>query len=76
MYFQSFSQALAMDGHGGFVWSAYGITAFVLFILILAPLRRKSRVMRHIAQQRRRAERSAAQQSEATTTSEPQAGEH
>ena len=30
MYFESFEALLAMGGHGGYVWSAYGIAIAVL----------------------------------------------
>ncbi len=45
MYFDSFSALLAMDGHGPFVWAAYGITTFVLVSLVVNPLLRKRRFM-------------------------------
>ncbi|MBT4521474.1 MAG: heme exporter protein CcmD, partial [Halieaceae bacterium] len=41
MFFDSFSAALHMGGHGGFVWSAYLITLLVVIILLVAPWRRE-----------------------------------
>jgi len=41
MYFESISAALQMDGHGGYVWSAYFITAIVVAIVLILPLRRE-----------------------------------
>jgi len=38
MYFESIGEALLMGGHGGFVWSAYGITFAVLTIALVRPL--------------------------------------
>ena len=38
MYFESIGEALSMGGHGGFVWSAYGITFAVLTIALIRPL--------------------------------------
>lgn len=56
MYFESVSQALAMNGHGAYVWSAYAITAFVLIQLMLAPRRGRRRLLRELrAEQRREA---------------------
>jgi len=43
MYFDSFSAAIAMDGHGGFVWAAYAVTAVVLVLLVTVPMRRRRR---------------------------------
>ena len=36
----TFSEFLAMGGHGGYVWSAYGITLLVLMISGWATTRR------------------------------------
>ena len=44
MYFDSLGAALAMDGHGAFVWSAYLITMLVLATILLAPRRRRRSV--------------------------------
>jgi len=46
MYFDSVSAALNMEGHGAFVWSAYGITFLVRAFMLLQPLLRG----RHLAQ--------------------------
>ncbi|MGB0765236.1 MAG: heme exporter protein CcmD, partial [Luminiphilus sp.] len=40
MYFDSVTAALNMEGHGAFVWSAYGITFLVLAFMLLQPLLR------------------------------------
>jgi heme exporter protein C len=48
MYFESLSAALAMNGHGAYVWSAYAITAFVLLQLMLAPRRGRRRLLREL----------------------------
>ena len=45
MYFESFAAALAMDGHGPYVWAAYSITLTVVALLVLRPLVRKRRLM-------------------------------
>ena len=49
MYFESFSQALSMDGHGGFVWAAYLITSIVIVLLLQAPRRRQKKILRQLA---------------------------
>lgn len=54
MYFETLSAALEMDGHGGFVWAAYAITFFVLFVIVVAPVRKHARVMRQLHGQFRR----------------------
>ena len=38
MYFDSVADALAMGGHGAFVWGAYGITFLIVFIVLLRPI--------------------------------------
>ncbi|MBV1930754.1 MAG: heme exporter protein CcmD [Porticoccaceae bacterium] len=39
--FDSLADFMAMSGHGPYVWSAYGISALVLFYLAVLPLRRR-----------------------------------
>lgn len=48
MYFDSLSAALTMDGHGGYVWAAYAVTAFVIVLLLVAPAVRSKRLLREI----------------------------
>ena len=56
MYFDSVHAALWMNGHGIFVWSAYGITLLVLAQLLLWPWSRRRRLLRELrGEQRRRA---------------------
>ena len=38
MYFDSVADALAMGGHGAFVWGAYGITFVIIFFVLLRPV--------------------------------------
>lgn len=38
MYFDSVADALAMGGHGVFVWGAYGITFLIVFLVLLRPV--------------------------------------
>lgn len=35
MYFESFAALWAMEGHGPYVWSAYGVTFMVLLALVV-----------------------------------------
>jgi len=37
-YFHSWHDFFAMGGYGVFVWSAYGITAFVMGLNIILPV--------------------------------------
>jgi heme exporter protein D len=48
MYFDSLQAALLMDGHGAFVWSAYGICLLVLGLLLSAPRRRRRRLLARV----------------------------
>jgi heme exporter protein D len=54
MYFESLEAAIAMDGHGGFVWAAYGICMLVLFLILLAPRRRQKKILRRLAGEQKR----------------------
>ena len=54
MYFDSLDAALAMGGHGLYVWSAYGITALVLLQLLVWPLRSQRRLLRELRGEQRR----------------------
>ncbi|MBN7798977.1 heme exporter protein CcmD [Parahaliea mediterranea] len=49
MYFDSVHAALAMEGHGPFVWAAYVITLAVLAAMLTAPARRARRLRRELA---------------------------
>jgi heme exporter protein D len=41
MQFESFSEFIHMGGHGTFIWSVYLITAVVILVNVLLPLRQK-----------------------------------
>ncbi|MCZ6831351.1 MAG: heme exporter protein CcmD [Gammaproteobacteria bacterium] len=45
MQFDSLAAALAMNGHGGYVWSVYLIAALVVVFLLLGPVLRSRRIM-------------------------------
>ena len=49
MYFQTLNDLLHMDGHGGFVWTAYIISVIVIFLILVAPLRRQRGFLRQLA---------------------------
>lgn len=55
IYFRSVEAALAMDGHGAYVWGAYGLTLLVIVVLLAVPLRRsrtaRRRVMAELSRQ-------------------------
>jgi heme exporter protein D len=54
MYFDSLHAVLAMDGHGAYVWSAYGLSVLVLVILLVNPRRRQRRLLREVQAELRR----------------------
>ncbi|MEZ5523920.1 MAG: heme exporter protein CcmD [Pseudomonadales bacterium] len=56
MYFESFSDFLAMGGHAKYVWIAYGIALVVFAFNILAPIIKRKRLMAEQARQLRREE--------------------
>jgi len=41
--FDSFTDFIAMGGHAGYVWPAYGLGLVVLAALVLAPIRARRR---------------------------------
>lgn len=56
MYFENMAAVWHMEGHGVFVWSAYGITFMVIGLMLALPLLRGRRLARAIhADERRRA---------------------
>tara|TARA_R110000823_G_scaffold130015_17_gene258097 strand:+ start:36018 stop:36224 length:207 start_codon:yes stop_codon:yes gene_type:complete len=54
MYFDSLQALVLMDGHGGFVWSAYAVTSLVIVWLLVAPALRRKRIMRELRGAHRR----------------------
>ena len=54
MSFDSFSEFLAMDGHGLYVWLSYAI-ALVLFVInLVSPLLRKKQLISELKRRLRR----------------------
>jgi heme exporter protein D len=64
MYFESLHAALAMDGHGPYVWSAYLSTILILALVLRAPLRQQGRLLRELRAQQRREESAASARAE------------
>ncbi|WP_339485817.1 heme exporter protein CcmD [Pseudomonas sp. EL_65y_Pfl2_R95] len=54
MSFASFSDFIAMGGHGAYVWSAYAITFAVLGLNIAMPILAKRRYLQDEARRLRR----------------------
>lgn len=48
MYFDSLASALQMDGHGGFVWSAYLISVVIVSCLVILPIRKEKKIIRQL----------------------------
>ena len=55
MYFDSFQALLTMNGHGIYVWPAYLITIVVIMAVLIAPVRRRNRLLGQLAAELRRA---------------------
>lgn len=43
--FHSLAEALAMGGHGVYVWTVYGVAALVMGALVVRPLLRHARLL-------------------------------
>lgn len=56
MYFDNLHEVLTMGGHGGYVWIAYAVTSVVLALVLVAPVRRRKRVLLQLAGELRRAQ--------------------
>jgi heme exporter protein D len=54
MYFDSFWAALAMDGHGVYVWSAYFITLVAISSILILPKIRERKILAQLAGDLRR----------------------
>lgn len=52
--FASFSDFLAMGGHGAYVWSAYGICLAVIVWNTAFPVLARRRYLKDLARRRRR----------------------
>ena len=54
MSFESFADFLAMDRHGLFVWSAYGLCLLVLLLNVALPVLARRRYLQQVARRARR----------------------
>jgi len=48
MHFESLSDFLAMGGYAGYVWSAFGITFFVMIALLVSSVRRHKTLLNEV----------------------------
>lgn len=56
MYFDSFSEFIAMGGHGFYVWLAYGVTGFALITWLAMQAKRRRTVLAQLPQRIARSE--------------------
>jgi heme exporter protein D len=54
MQFASFSDFISMGGYGFFVWLSFGAAALLLTLLVIDSKAGHKRIIKHIAQQKRR----------------------
>ena len=52
MYFDNINSLIHMDGHGLYVWAAYGIGLLVILYNIFAPLQKRGEIINIIQRQR------------------------
>lgn len=68
MSFDSLSDFVTMNGHGGYVWSAYALALGVVVLIIVAPLRRRRRFLAEQASRLKRGGAEGSAESPATAT--------
>ena len=56
MSFETFSDFLAMGGHGLYVWLCYGVGFTVFIIAFLQPILKRKEIVKELQQAIRRAE--------------------
>lgn len=54
MFFDSFSEFLAMGKHGFYVWLCYGITLVVIVANVMAPILKRKKLIQQQARLQRR----------------------
>lgn len=59
MSFDSFSDFIAMGGHGVYVWLSYAIAVVVIVINIVGPVLQKKKVFSDLARRLRREKKSS-----------------
>lgn len=57
MHFETLGDFLAMGGYAGYVWSAYGITAFAIFSILFSNIHKRRQLLNEIKQTMAREER-------------------
>ena len=67
MYFESLGAAMAMEGHGAYVWSAYFIAIVVVGMILILPQRRSRKLLRGLAGEVRRSQAQAAAVTDSST---------
>lgn len=60
MYFDSFSDFLAMGGYAAYVWSSFAITFVSMLVLAWQSVARKKQILREVRQEIERQQRIAA----------------
>tara|TARA_B100001057_G_scaffold306991_1_gene307094 strand:- start:270 stop:482 length:213 start_codon:yes stop_codon:yes gene_type:complete len=66
MYFQSLAEVWHMDGHGLYVWLAYGVTVLSLLLMVWLPLKRMRQHWRWLQAEQRRSLAATANQAPVT----------
>ena len=59
MYFDNLQALLFMEGHGIYVWPAYALAAVVIAVVLIAPLRRRKRLLAQLAAELRQTQAAA-----------------
>lgn len=54
MQFSTFSEFLAMGGHGFYVWLSYGVSITLLLLLLVSSINQSSTVIKQIQQRQKR----------------------
>ena len=49
MYFDSLQALLFMEGHGAYVWFVYLVTVLVIAAVLIAPVRRRKRLLARLS---------------------------
>lgn len=61
IYWNSFSDFVAMGGYAGYVWGSFGVTAFVMVVEPIVVSRNRSSVIKRLQRQIRAENRNAAE---------------
>jgi heme exporter protein D len=58
MYFDNLQALLFMEGHGVYVWTVYLVTVVVVAAVLIAPVRRRKRLLARITAELRQSQAS------------------